>query len=69
MRDPKRIEKVLGQIRQIWETCPDLRLGQLLLNVASDPLLYNIEDDELIKRLQDTYFKKEEDNDREKESV
>ncbi len=32
MRDPNRIPRILGLIKEIWEKCPDLRLGQLLTN-------------------------------------
>ncbi len=55
MRDPKRIPEVLNELKGIWSTFPDLRLGQLLLNAARDPLLYYLEDAELIKVLRDHY--------------
>ena len=32
MRDPERIQRILGQVQRIWEANPDLRLGQLLVN-------------------------------------
>ena len=54
-RDPKRIPEVLRLIEQVWQKRPDLRLGQLLLNhlqpVSPCPELYNIEDDNLLRRL------------------
>jgi hypothetical protein len=59
MRDPNRIEKVLNDIERIWKRFPDLRLGQLLLNVARDPLLYYLEDDELLALLEEGYKEKE----------
>ena len=34
MRDPKRIERMLGKLGQLWKQTPDWRLGQLLLNVG-----------------------------------
>ena len=34
---------------------PDIRLGQLLLNVLKDPELYYIEDEELIAKLKEFY--------------
>ncbi len=37
MRDPKRIPKILSQLRALWMCSPDLRLGQLILNVARQP--------------------------------
>ena len=51
MRDINRIPKILHEIQRVWEAFPDLRLGQLLLNVVADPTLYYIEDEELIHRL------------------
>jgi len=41
MRNPDRIPVVLEEIRKIWETKPDLRLGQLLWAMGSD---FDIED-------------------------
>lgn len=55
MRDPKRIPEVLNQLKALWSSYPDLRLGQLILNIIQDPLLYYIEDDELIKVLRKGY--------------
>lgn len=51
MRDPKRIPGVLHDVQRVWEAFSDMRLGQLLLNVAADPTLYYLEDDELVHRL------------------
>ena len=51
MRDPKRIPGILHDVQRVWEAFPDMRLGQLLLNVAADPALYYLEDDELVHRL------------------
>ena len=51
MRDPERIPEVLHDIQRVWEAFPDMRLGQLLLNVVADPALYYLEDDELVHRL------------------
>ena len=55
MRDTNRIPTICNELSQIWELHPDLRLGQLLLNVARDPELYYLEDDELIRRLYELY--------------
>ena len=55
MRDPKRIPKVLKEVESIWGKHPDLRLGQLLLNVLHDPALYYVEDEDLLKKLKDLY--------------
>jgi hypothetical protein len=56
MRDPKRIKEILKEIGDIWEIYPDLRLGQLLLNVVRDPALYYVEDEDLVERLKDLYL-------------
>lgn len=59
MRDPKRIEKVLATIRDAWVTCPDLRLGQIMVNATPGPSddvhrpLFYLEDDVLEKRIKD----------------
>jgi len=55
MRDPKRIPEILNQLKSLWSSYPDLRLGQLILNVVKDPVLYYLEDEELIKVLRDGY--------------
>ena len=57
MRSADRIPDILDRISKIWEKYPDLRLGQLLLNCFSDPLLYYIEDDKLIEALESYYLK------------
>lgn len=56
MRDPKRIDIILNRIKGIWNKYPDLRLGQLIANVISDDsVLYMLEDEELVKSLEDFY--------------
>ncbi len=48
MRDPARIERVLGLVKEVWYNAPDLRLTQLImnaLNMNGDP--YYVEDDKL----------------------
>jgi len=55
-RDPKRIRKILKEIGDIWETYPDLRLGQMLLNVKEGKLLYVIEDEDLLSKLKELYI-------------
>lgn len=62
MRDPKRIEKILGLILKVWHKSPDLRLTQLIMNalhMSGDP--YYIEDDDLEKALKN-YYDLTEDN-------
>jgi uncharacterized protein YihD (DUF1040 family) len=36
VRDPKRIDRILGRIGRIWKAMPDLRLSQLLANANTD---------------------------------
>ena len=49
-RSPERIDNILHLIKQYWKKEPDLRLGQILGNIAaSNP--YYLEDDILEKRL------------------
>lgn len=55
MRDIKRIDKVCDRLKQLWKQYPDLRLGQIILNVIQDPQLYYIEDDDLINILEKHY--------------
>ncbi len=56
MRDPSRIPDILDRIAEVWEEMPDMRLGQLILNVVRDPnVLYNMEDEILIDRLEKLY--------------
>jgi uncharacterized protein YihD (DUF1040 family) len=53
-RDPKRIEDVLNRIRRIWHIYPDLRLGQLLMNVVGpDQDLFYVEDEALVAMTED----------------
>lgn len=47
MRDPKRIDRILGKLRSVWHAFPDLRLGQLLANMSSDADGFYTEDDEI----------------------
>lgn len=45
MRDPSRIKRILQLVEIIWESSPDLRLTQVImnaLNMNSDP--YYVED-------------------------
>jgi hypothetical protein len=57
MRDPKRIPEILDELKGIWGAVPDLRFGQLIINVIGTQILskendqqfYYMEDEELIK--------------------
>lgn len=47
MRDPARIDKVIGALRSLWHLNPDLRLGQLVVNLTTGVDAFNVEDDEV----------------------
>jgi len=52
MRDLNRIKPIIDTVTQVWNKHPDLRLGQMLENLTGyDEDLYYVEDDELLKRL------------------
>lgn len=56
MRDPERIDEMLDLIREVWQSNPDLRFGQLIVNAARmrEPATENIfyiEDGSLAKGL------------------
>lgn len=57
MRDPSRIPVVIEALWRAWEANPDWRLGQLIFNAARptppSPTLFYMEDDVLMRRLQD----------------
>lgn len=57
MRDPTRIPRILYRIGEIWWKNPELRLGQLIMNVIDSKYLYEIEDDLLIELIEKTYGK------------
>ena len=62
MRDPARINEILSIIEKVWKKNPDLRLMQLLGNCwtsGHDP--YYIEDDELLKKIQQSYIKEKDE--------
>jgi uncharacterized protein YihD (DUF1040 family) len=55
MRDPARIDILLARLRDYWHTYPDLRLGQIVTNMAdhhqgfSD--VFSVEDDVILQAL------------------
>jgi uncharacterized protein YihD (DUF1040 family) len=60
MRDPNRIEVILEAIKKYWKENPDLRLGQIVTNLAPNtgydtcfhPNIYYLEDDDFLKSLE-----------------
>lgn len=60
MRDPKRINRCLRRIKEVWSKYPDLRLGQLLINITPDARsLYFVEDEDLVDLLEKFYNKED----------
>ena len=51
MRDPKRIDRMIGKLHMLWKMYPDHRLSQLLVNLSRDqpnwPDIFGVEDDTL----------------------
>lgn len=56
MRNKERIDDVCIRLAALWKKYPDLRLGQLILNVMQDPALYYVEDEDLIVKLENHYL-------------
>lgn len=54
-RDPARINGILDKLREVWERHPDLRLTQLVVNVAGAtppcPEIFYLDDDALLRGL------------------
>jgi uncharacterized protein YihD (DUF1040 family) len=50
-RDPARIDEMLEMLGKLWKRYPDLRLGQLIVNLVSPSSpcseIFNREDDKL----------------------
>lgn len=53
MRDPARIPAILALLRTAWEESPDMRLGQLVVNVAGTNDPFNVEDDVFLDELRE----------------
>ena len=55
-RKAERIREILSKLEIVWRQYPDMRLGQLLLNVCGNCDFFSIEDEELLKQLQYNQF-------------
>ena len=53
MRNPQRIQPTLKLIEKIWNQVPDLRLGQLIVNVTKQNDPFYVEDETLIEQLKE----------------
>ena len=54
MRDPNRIPIMLDELKRLWESQPDWRLGQLIVNLSQaanidDPFF--VQDDRLLNTI------------------
>ena len=74
IRDPKRIDKLLKQIKTIWDCHPDMRLCQLIINgfmldnmITDLSQLYYLEDDKLSQTLENFYLGHEKESKKTKE--
>ncbi len=45
MRELARIPRILAKLHKVWDKYPDMRLGQLLMNLEIRDTVYYIEDD------------------------
>ncbi len=52
MRDPKRIEPMLNQLRTTWYANPNMRFGQLLVTATGVKDPFYVEDDKLREKLE-----------------
>lgn len=53
MRDPNRISELLTTLGAIWTYCPDMRLGQIIVNATGHTGdMFHYEDDEMLEKLQ-----------------
>lgn len=51
MRNPNRIDELLQILGEYWHRNPDLRLGQIVVNLSCGRDPYHVEDDTLQDRL------------------
>lgn len=51
MRNPNRIPSIGGEIVEVWQKYPDMRLGQLLVIATSGEDLFSLEDRQVRDRL------------------
>lgn len=52
-RSPERIEPMLEKIKEAWVLYPDMRLGQLLATCTQSANLSGIEDEELLRGIEE----------------
>ncbi len=52
-RDPAHIRNIILRLETVWTKYPDLRLGQLIMNIHHDP--YYVEDEYFIELIEAYY--------------
>lgn len=57
-RSKRRIKPILHHLEKVWINQPDLRLGQLLVNLADPIDIFYIEDYDLLKNILNERYKK-----------
>ena len=57
-RDPERIRRALEKLALLWESEPDLRLGQIIVNLTGKADSFNVEDDRVEAALDKALEKK-----------
>ena len=45
MRDPERIDTIMEQLKLLWKQYPEMRLGQLVTNVACCGCIKTVQDE------------------------
>ena len=51
-RNPERISSILAELENTWKRYPDLRLGQLIMDIIPDDnLRFYIEDDKMLEAI------------------
>lgn len=56
MRDINRIDKLLNELGELWKKQPDMRFGQLIMNLDlslnDNSIMWNKEDEDWLKLIQ-----------------
>lgn len=55
-RHPERMEEILRRIETVWKKYPDMRLGQLLVNICGPNNLFTLEDEHLMQLVEKNRF-------------
>jgi hypothetical protein len=59
MRDPDRIDPMLAGLGALWKRYPDMRLGQLVVNLArDDAATFYVEDDVMAEQIEHPWWER-----------